>query len=160
MASGPHLVQPGTVHSSMFRLSLRLGTGAGCVVMVGRRSGGGRREACESLRDKRGTLWLLCELCWRWWGAGREGFCVGVGEGAAGFAAGTGGLLWDEAALAALAAESALLMPATDWLEYPESLLTSALFGTGPLGVLSLPMSSGLDRLVRTFALPGEGSGV
>lgn len=68
----------------------------------------------------------------------------------------TGGLRWD----VALAAESALLMPATDWLEYPESLLTSMLFGTLPIGVLSGPMSSGLERLVRTFALPGDGSGV
>lgn len=67
-----------------------------------------------------------------------------------------GGLRWD----VALAAESALLMPATDWLEYPESLLTSQLFGTLPVGVLSVPKSSGLERLVRTLALPGDGSGV
>jgi hypothetical protein len=60
--------------------------------------------------------------------------------------------------LAALAAESALLMPATDWLEYPESLLTSK-FGCLP-GRVPLPISSGLDRLVRMFDLPGEGSGV
>jgi hypothetical protein len=59
MASGPQLVQPGTVHSSTFRLSLRLG---GAWEMVGRRSTGGRREACESLR---GNCWrddALCEL--------------------------------------------------------------------------------------------------
>lgn len=68
-----------------------------------------------------------------------------------------GGLRWDEAALAA---ESALLMPATDWLEYPESLLTSEVFGPRAVGVLSVPRSSGLERLVRTLALPGEGSGV
>jgi hypothetical protein len=68
----------------------------------------------------------------------------------------TGGLRCD----VALAAESALLMPATDWLEYPESLLTSLFFGSLPVGVFSVPMSSGSERLVRTFALPGEGSGV
>ena len=51
-------------------------------------------------------------------------------------------------------------MPATDWLEYPESLLPSMLAGTLPVGVLSGPMSPGFERLVRTFALPGDGSGV
>ena len=64
----------------------------------------------------------------------------------------TGGLLWDEAALAA---ESALLMPAMDWLEYPESLLPSKA-GALHVGVFSVPKCSGLERLVRTFALPGE----
>lgn len=67
-----------------------------------------------------------------------------------------GGLRWD----VALAAESALLIPATDWLEYPESLLPSMLFGTLSVGVLSVPISSGFERLVRTFALLGECSDV
>ena len=50
--SEPQL-QPGTVHSaSTLLLSLRLGTGGCCVcvVRVGRRSVGGRRDDCESLR--------------------------------------------------------------------------------------------------------------
>lgn len=166
-------MQPGFVHSaSTLRLSLRLGTGGCCVcvcvVRVGRRSVGGRRDDCESLRGAvveslrdsgwRGALWALWAL-WvlsrRLWD-GREGFWAGVGDG---FAGRTGGPRWDEAE-AALAAESALLMPATDWLEYPESLLPSMLAGTLPVGVLSGPMSPGLERLVRTFALPGDGSGV
>lgn len=69
MASGPHLVHPGTVQSSL-RLSLRLG--AGCV-MVGRRStrsgrsvAGGLREACESLRDRGGCRGAFCGFCVPW----------------------------------------------------------------------------------------------
>lgn len=128
--------------------------------MVGRRSLVGRREACDSRRcrgwrDVLWVLWALWVLCWRW--GGGLGLCVGGGEGAAGTGlSGTkGGLRCD----VALAAESALLMPATDWLEYPESLLRSKLFGTPPVGVLSAPMPSGSERLVRTLALPGEESG-
>ena len=82
---------------------------------------------------------------------GRGGFCVGVGDGLALLPAVPDGLTHLD-----------LVEPSASLLEYPESLLPSIdmLAGTLPVGVLSGPMSPGLERLVRTFALPGDGSGV
>lgn len=135
-ALGPHLVQFGFVHSS---------------VAVERRSLGGRVFLDETEPERcngfRGLFWLLflrsSPIVGRLLIAGLDG-----GTGAA--STGAVGGLCDFA----LGPESALLMVAAVWLEYPESLWRSLLRPTfSGVGVLSEPRSDGWERLAATLAL-------
>ena len=112
----------------------------------------GRLEGWEGVRSK-GRRWEDWLLEWRWCSgrSGRSGRAVreaGLCEGPGGGR--TGGLRWD----VALGAESALLMVAAVWLEYPESLCWS--IGRSGDG-LSGPWTEGLERFWWTLALGSEG---
>jgi hypothetical protein len=121
------------------------------------RSRGGRfRDDTEAVRA-RGLRGLLVPLLlWRsslLLSVGRRGFGAGL-AGAAGAAltftcTGATGGLCDFA----LGAESALLMVAAVWLEYPESLWRSMWTACSALGDLSPPRSDGFDLLAAMLAL-------
>lgn len=139
-ALGPHVLQLGSLHSSVF------------CVMVGLRTGGGRGldadelVRCSGLRGLSAvgllrsstTVGRLFEVCGL--GGGMEAALEGAVEVCENFALGP---------------ESALLMVPAVWLEYPESLRRS--MGTAvsvePSATgLSAPKSDGWERFAATLA--------